>query len=84
MMSLAPGPTPDYACLRRLENAITAAPHSVNVLFSCPKSALDSAGSQSPTIGRLAGCAFREGVRCSVMQFSSPPVARPPSRVSSS
>lgn len=73
---------PVYPCHRRLENAKRAALHSVNVLFSCPQSALDSAESQSPTIGRLAGCAFRKGARHSRLWFSSPPVARPQSRVS--
>jgi len=72
-----------YDCLWRLENANATALHSVIVLFSCPKSALDSAESQSPTIGRLAGCAFRKGARHFALWFSSPPVSRPPSRVSS-
>ena len=82
MTPLAPGQAPVYPCHQSLENAIEAAPHSVNVLFSCPDSALDSGCQSVPTIGRLAGCAFRKGARCSVVQFSSPPVSRPPSRVS--
>lgn len=72
MMLLATRPALTYPCHRRVENANTAAPRSVIAVFFRPKSALDSAESQSPTIGRLAGDHDRKAWCCSVLQFSTP------------
>jgi len=60
-----------YPCNWRVENAKPAAPHSVNVLFSCPDSAPDS-GCRSASIGRLAGDRDREAWCCTGLQFSTP------------
>ena len=71
MMPLAPGHALAYPCHRRLGNALKAAPRSVIAVFLCPDSAQDS-GCQLPIIGRLAGCAFRKGARCTFRQFPNP------------
>lgn len=72
MTPLAPRQALAYACPRRLGNAKPAATHSVNVLFSCPKSAQDSGCQSVPIIGRLAGVATRKGASCSGLQFPNP------------